>query len=49
MIDRRDGENRLAMDTAVWPYGRGEMAERIRTFNWGVDNRSAPSYPGRKA
>jgi PAS domain S-box-containing protein len=22
------------MDTAVWPYGRGEMAERIRTFNW---------------
>jgi PAS domain S-box-containing protein len=34
MIDRRDGENRLAMDTAVWPYGRGEMAERIRTFNW---------------
>ena len=34
MIDRRDGENRLAMDTAAWPYGRGEMAERIRTFNW---------------
>jgi PAS domain S-box-containing protein len=34
MIDRQDGENRLAMDTAVWPYGRGEMAERIRTFNW---------------
>ena len=22
------------MDTAAWPYGRGEMAERIRTFNW---------------
>jgi PAS domain S-box-containing protein len=26
--------NRLAMETAVWPYGQGEMAERIRTFNW---------------
>jgi PAS domain S-box-containing protein len=22
------------MDTAAWPYGRGEMAERIRTFDW---------------
>jgi PAS domain S-box-containing protein len=22
------------MDTAGWPYGRAEMAERIRTFDW---------------
>jgi PAS domain S-box-containing protein len=22
------------MDTAAWPCGRGEMAERIRTFDW---------------
>src|SRR5579871_258015 len=22
------------MNTAAWPYGRGEMAERIRTFDW---------------
>jgi PAS domain S-box-containing protein len=22
------------MDTAAWPYGRGEMAERIRTYDW---------------
>jgi PAS domain S-box-containing protein len=24
----------LAMDTAAWPCGRGEMAERIRSYNW---------------
>jgi PAS domain S-box-containing protein len=34
MIDKRDGGNRLAMDTAAWPYGQGEMAELIRTFDW---------------
>jgi len=22
------------MDTAAWPHGRGEMADRIRTFDW---------------
>jgi PAS domain S-box-containing protein len=22
------------METAAWPYGRGEMAERIRTYDW---------------
>src|SRR5215470_9288737 len=22
------------MNTAAWPYGRGEMAERIRTYDW---------------
>jgi len=22
------------MDTTAWPYGRGEMAERIRTYDW---------------
>jgi PAS domain S-box-containing protein len=34
VIDKRHGENRLVMETAAWPYGQGEMAERIRTFNW---------------
>src|SRR5260370_11759828 len=46
MIDRRDGENRLAMDTAAWPYGGGDMAERIRAFNWASTPRgSILSWP----
>ena len=39
--------NRLAMETAAWPYGQGEMAERIRTFNW-ESTPLGPSCPGRK-
>ena len=34
MIDKAKWREPLAMDTAAWPYGRGEMAERIRTFDW---------------